>query len=794
MIQGMRLGPLALAVPPVWLSLILWFCVGSRFLAVIAVSIVIVVSVLLALRVRKRGSGQTAVPLVLLASFLGVGLSLGLQQGIDAKAMAGVDAYFSSHSAVVELSEQPVASGGVTAAQGRLKSVDGRELTCIGEVLSCSPRVRIQFSGSSNLTGVDQGTSLSVTGLFRPARAGSRESAVVKVQEFTVIRASSALWSWSAHLRNEFERHVAGVGRDATALVTGFAVGVTADQSQNLRQAMKVTGLTHLTAVSGANCVIVCGAILFLVGRTRLSRRGRLAVSGFALLGYVAVVGQQPSVLRAAAMVGAVFLAQNLGRRIAPIDALSVAALALMVADPWLAVDFGFALSTLATLGLLILSRPIAELVRLRFVSTTRLADSTAVNWLIDAGAVVAAASLPCLPLTIALSGSAPLYALPANLLAEPLVAPATILGITGVTVVWFAPWLTPLLTWPASLLTGFVAIEAEWFASLPCAALPWPAGGFGVVLAALMALTVTWLLVGKALRRTAWATLAIGAAVAMSFGLVRPISGFGWPGVNWFAVACDVGQGDALVLRSQGQVAVIDVGRDDKPIDDCLSRLGVKRIDLLVLTHFDADHVAGLPGALNGRRVVTIMETPWADTRPQVAYTNAEVARSGARVILAQQNLTGAIGAFTWRVLTPSKTASEADDSNDGSIGMYWQLPVTGSRTLGVLTLADLGERGQMRMVESNPWLVPTARSEILVVKVAHHGSADCYPEMYESLAPDLALISVGRNNGYGHPTQKAIHALELGGAVVKRTDQAGSLAVQFTGDSLRVDVTGGG
>lgn len=790
----MRLGPLAPAVLPMWLSVILWFSIDSRPLAIVAISLVFLVSLLLTLSVGKRGSRQQTVPLVLFAAFIGVGLSLGLQQGIDAKAMAGVDAYFSSHSAVIELSEQPVVAGGVPTAQGRLKSVDGRELKCFGEVLSCSPRVSVRFPGSSNLTGLNQGTTVSVTGLFRPARSGSRESAIVKVQDFAAIHAGSSIWSFSGNLRNEFERNVAGAGRDATALVTGFAVGVTTDQSPNLRQAMKVTGLTHLTAVSGANCVIVCGAILFLVGRTRLSRRGRLAASGLALLAYVAVVGQQPSVLRAATMVGAVFLAQNLGRRIAPIDALSAAVLVLLVADPWLAVDFGFALSTMATIGLLVLSRPMAELVRVRFVSATRLADSAALNWLIDAGAVVAAASLPCLPLTIALSGSAPLYALPANLLAEPLVAPATILGITGVAVVWFAPWLTPWLTWPASLLTGFVAIEAEWFASLPFAALPWPAGGFGVLLAALMALSATWLLVGKALRRTAWVTFALCAAVAMSFGLVRPISGFGWPGGSWFAVACDVGQGDALVLRSQGQVAVIDVGRDDKPIDDCLTRLGVNRIDLLVLTHFDADHVAGLPGALNGRRVVTIMETPWVDARPQVAYTKAEVARSGARVILAQQNLTGAIGAFTWRVLTPSKTAIEAEDSNDGSIGMYWQLPVSGSQSLGVLTLADLGERGQMRMVESNPWLVPTARSEILVVKVAHHGSADCYPELYESLAPDLALISVGRNNGYGHPTQKAIHALELGGAVVERTDQAGSLAVQFSGRSLRVDVTGGG
>ena len=818
-------GPIAWAVVPGWLALVVWFAPIDSWWRALLVGSILLVGLLVALGGSGfRRSGERNGPtrhnrqsrlITMAAAFLAIAFSLGIQQALEAQAIQSAGSYFTTHSAVVELSEAPKYSqlGGAGSghsrswsAEGRVQLIDGRELGCLGAAVHCTPRVRllVNSAGAAGLPesadALAPGDRLRVVGLFRPAQASQRESVVVRVADFSVVRSASTAGRALVELRAAFDRRVAGINSDARSLVAGFATGQTAGQSVELRTAMKVTGLTHLTAVSGANCVIVCGAILFVIGRTRLSRRSRLAVAAVGLVAYVALVGQQPSVLRAAVMVGSVFLAHWLGRRINPIDALAAAVLVLLVANPWLAIDFGFALSALATLGLLALSRPVSRLalgwleraaIALRLPN---IATLPAVGWLVDAGAVVVAASLLCLPLTIALSGAVPAYSIPANLLAEPLVAPATILGILGVAVVWFAPWLTVALTWLASLLTGFVAVEAKWFAGLPLASLPWPSGGWGVALAVGLALTAAWLMISKRYRRVAGLLLALFAAIGVAFGLARPVAQLGWPGKNWFAVACDVGQGDALVLRSLGHVAVIDVGRDDKPIDECLTRLGVTKIDLLVLTHFDADHVAGLAGAARGRHIDVVLETPWVDTRPQVGFTQAEVAKTGARVVLAQQNLSGTLGQMAWRVLTPSKTASEAEDSNDGSIGMYWQLASQADRPIAILTLADLGEKGQMRIVETNPWLVATARQAQLVIKVAHHGSADCYPELYEQLQPSLALVSVGANNGYGHPTTKALHALELGGAQVERTDKVGSIAVSSDGRGLDLDVTGGG
>jgi competence protein ComEC len=258
----------------------------------------------------------------------------------------------------------------------------------------------------------------------------------------------------------------------------------------------------------------------------------------------------------------------------------------------------------------------------------------------------------------------------------------------------------------------------------------------------------------------------------------------------------CDVGQGDAMVLQSAGQVAVIDVGREPDAVDACLDRIGVRHIDLLVLTHFDMDHVGGITGAIDGRTVDIVLETPWPDTRPTVGFINRTLNEKRARVVFAQSGLSGHLGSLNWRVLSPSKTASEAEDSNDGSVILSFE-----SKDYNLLALADLGERGQMRLVEQNPDLVRELSRKPMIVKVAHHGSADIYPELYEALKPTVALIGVGIENGYGHPTKRALEALSTAETKIFRTDRDGSIAVRVEPGKasnsppvITVAVSGGG
>jgi competence protein ComEC len=217
---------------------------------------------------------------------------------------------------------------------------------------------------------------------------------------------------------------------------------------------------------------------------------------------------------------------------------------------------------------------------------------------------------------------------------------------------------------------------------------------------------------------------------------------------------------------------------------------LGIKTIDLLVLTHFDLDHVGGLDGALSVARVKSAIITSCHDERPAAAITYRKLRKAAGQLIEAGVGLTGQLGQFNWKVLSPHQGAAEAEDSNDGSVTILFESPV-----LNLLTLADLGEKGQMRLArESAGWLGNGFGGVPLVVKVSHHGSADQYPELYEALRPEVALISVGAHNDYGHPTQSTLSFLARIGSHIYRTDQLGSIAVASTSEGLRVSTRGHG
>jgi competence protein ComEC len=256
----------------------------------------------------------------------------------------------------------------------------------------------------------------------------------------------------------------------------------------------------------------------------------------------------------------------------------------------------------------------------------------------------------------------------------------------------------------------------------------------------------------------------------------------------DYTLVNCDVGQGDALVVRSKGEVAVIDVGREDPAIDDCLTGLGIEHINLLVLTHFDMDHVGGVVGAVSARTVDQALITSSLDNRPGAESTNNYLIGLNIPVIKAEVGLTGKMGLFSWLVLSPHKGGPEAQDSNDGSVTMLWQ-----DSKIALLTLADLGERGQLRVGSEQQELLSSGfGGRVVVVKVAHHGSADQAPEFYEAINPELALISVGERNSYGHPTNRALTMLDSVGAQVIRTDQSGAIGVTETDAGLTVSVSG--
>lgn len=567
-------------------------------------------------------------------------------------------------------------------------------------------------------------------------------------------------------LRSAFLNNLNGVNSDSSGLVAGLAIGDVSRISPELQREMKLVSLTHLTAVSGANCAIVLAMFYFVVRRLGGGRWVRLAVGIGALCGYVLLVGAQPSVLRAAVMAGAVLIGISLGRKSTPMNALALSVVVLLVADPWLAVNFGFALSVAATLGLLVLTQPIAVKLGKRIPKPLAIAM-----------AVVIAAQIFCLPILLQLQSGLATYSLPANILASPLVAPITILGIVACLVAWVLPGLAGALTYLASCFAWLITQLVHGFANASNATLSWPTGVLGTAIAILVVLGfVLWLKTDPTRLKylgivilTIIFTTSLGS---IGFNVVKSSQ---WPLRDWSVVSCDVGQGDATVIQSRGLVAVIDVGRDDRLVDTCLQRLEISRIDLLVLTHFDMDHIGGLRGAVGGREVGLAMVSPFKDERWGATGTNLYLAKSGVPIVQVEKGMQGHLGDFLWQVLSPNRNAAGAEDSNDASVVMLWK-----AAQFNILTMADVGEKGQMRLARDEQWWSDSQIHRVpLILKVSHHGSADQFHELIEELKPDLSLVSAGQNNSYGHPTQRTLSMLASTGSAIYRTDELGSISV---------------
>nr|WP_236677222.1 ComEC/Rec2 family competence protein [Streptomyces actinomycinicus] len=647
-------------------------------------------------------------------------------------------------------------------------------------------------------------TRLQVGGRLAPAlTGGDRTAAVLRVRvrpKPRIVAGPNGPQRLAARLRAGLREATEGLPGDARALLPGLVVGDTSRITPELDHAFQETDLAHTLAVSGSNLTILLALLIGPPGLARQAERRGLAprlglslratalFAGALTLGFVVVCRPDPSVLRAAACGAVALLALATGRRRSLVPALATAVLLLVLYDPWLARSYGFLLSVLATGALLLLAPGWSEALR-----RCRVPPQPA-----EALAAAAAAQAVCAPVVAVLSARVSLVAVPCNLLAEVAVAPATVLGFAALAT---APVLMPAakaLAWCASWPAGWIAGIARTGSALPGAGVDWPGSWAGAL--ALAMVTVAVVLAGRRLVRHPWWCGVLGVLLVLLVTRPAPLTRVitGWPPPDWRFAMCDVGQGDATVLAAgEGAGVVVDAGPDPALVDQCLRQLGITRVPLLVLTHFHADHVAGLPGVLRGRSVAAIETTGFAEPADQAEFVRREAAARHIPVTTAAAGEERRTGPLTWRVLWPPPrdrppstgmrvpqavpppwpggAGFEPDGPNDASVAL---LVRTGG--LRLLLLGDLEPPAQQALLRSSS---AAGLAGVDVLKVAHHGSAYQDPELIRLAAPRVALVSVGAGNPYGHPAPGTVAALRTGGAVVLRTDRDGPLAVTGTG-----------
>jgi competence protein ComEC len=553
-----------------------------------------------------------------------------------------------------------------------------------------------------------------------------------------------------------------GLTGERAAVVAGIVLGEDQGLPDELADAFRASGLYHLLAVSGSNVGVVVGAAIGGATAVGLSRRVGHVLALVAILGYVAAVGWQPSVVRAGVAATLVSLAWLLARPRDRWHVLLVGATVLLAWNPRTLLEPGFQLSFAAVLAIFLVVPP-----------ALRVAE----GYPIPAGlAVVVAVSGACSVVTAPISwahfGAVPVWSVPANLLAWPVAGAILGLGLAAAALDPLVPQAAESVAGVNGWLAAYLAAVARLVASLPLAQLR--SGLALLVLALLLGGIVAAVRGPSRLRLPVLASAAVAIA-AVGFWHLGPRGGAASPPDGLRVTALDVGQGDAILVEAPGAAMLVDEGPPEAHAAEQLRRRGIRRLSLLVLTHPERDHVGGALEVIRRLDVGLLLDPGQRATSPYRDDAIAEARRRGVRVEIARAGEALRVGPLRVRVLWPEDAGVPGDNPNRRAIVL-----LVSYGSADILLTAD---------AESDV-TVPLRPPPVEILKVAHHGSADTrLDELLRLVRPRIALVSVGADNSYGHPAPSTLAALRATpGLTVLRTDRSGSVTVESDGRSLLV------
>jgi competence protein ComEC len=607
--------------------------------------------------------------------------------------------------------------------------------------------------GPAEEGGFDEAAHLRRQGIHVVLRGGS----------FRVVGRRGGLGAVADGLRRGVARSLDAVPPgERRAVLAGVVLGEDEGLDQELRGQFRASGLYHLLAVSGQNVAYVVAGMILLawtLGFPRwIGEIGALA----AVFAYVLAVGWQPSVVRAGVAGGLASLAWLASR---PRDRwyfLLVGAAVLLAWSPYSLLEPGFQLSFAAVAAIFVLV-PRIEARLEGYPLPAKLAEVVALS------AACGAATAPILWLHF---GAIPVYSLAANALAAPIVAPLLGLALAAAALHPVVPEAASALVWVDAWLAAYLALCAKVVGDLPYAQVE----SVPALLALLGGALLLALLV-RARRRWAWRSAAAACVLVVVAVAWKSVPADAPPLPNGLRITVlDVGQGDAILLQVPEGAVLVDQGPPEADAGGQLEELGVERLTALVLTHPQRDHIGGAADVLDAVEVGVML-----DPRIPAESEDHDAALAAARAndvpvvpIRAGQRLR--VGALRLRVLWPDGPGSAGDDPNNHAVVL-----VASHGRIDALLTADA--EGDVT--------VPIRPPPAEILKVAHHGSADTsLPSLLDLVDPQVAVVSVGRENEYGHPTPSTMATLTgFSGLDVYRTDLDGRVTIET--DGRRISVT---
>ncbi len=666
-----------------------------------------------------------------------------------------------------------LALGSATHAMATAGEVAGVEVVTVRGIVGSDQAGRDQVVRSNGqryrLVGTDErfplGAQVELVGVARPIEAPAdierrmhyaRISADLDVYRSAVVGDPPHFTAAANVIRSYLVARASGLDDARAGLLLGLLIGDDSRLPDDRVEAFRRAGLTHLVAVSGSNLAVILVVVSFVLAKMALPMKLRITIIAVLMVLYVVVTRGEPSIVRAGVMAAAALGATWFGVVRDPRRGMLAAVLALGVVDPFLFASIGFQLSVAAAGGIVWWAAPLR-----RWIGA-RLADRA-----VDAGRVVGriadllsislAAQLAVAPLLVWHFGRLSIAGLPANLLAVPLAEVLTVLGIVLAVVSLVIPSALSVLSMPLGWLLGI----GDFFAGVPGAE-----GGVGRVALIVGAACVVLAAIVFRSRLVRGAVAALVVTVGL---LIQPTTVVArrFPictGVAFFSI----GQGDAILLRSDDTSILVDTGPPDSNIGAYLASAGIERVDALVLTHGHVDHVGAVDEVFAAVEVASVI-LPTSMTWPSAAARSGEatIGESGAEIVWATAGDRRRVGSIDIDIILPDRRSEiiATDDPNRGSLVFVAEFS-----GLRVFLTGEIGQDEQAR--------VAGQVGDVDIMKIAHHGSADRDDRLADYADPEVAVASVGENS-YGHPSESTIDHYRSIGSQVLRTDRDGTVVV---------------
>lgn len=622
---------------------------------------------------------------------------------------------------------------------------------------SSQSAVRIETTDRA-IVGANRQDVIVTRGLLRESWEGDSAAGIIRGGTILEVVPARGLDGWASLVREK----LIGAGTEGhRALVAGVVVGDDSFLSEELETQMRALGLAHLTAVSGAHVSLVLGGALAIIGR----RRPLLAAAGSlgALYVLVAVVGSEPSVIRAGIMGMFICAAIALRRPTSAFPLVCIVIIGVSLIDPDLAGSLGMRLSAIATAAIVVLGYPLKEHLAKRMPLT-----------LAELIAIPLVAGIATSPFLIGVQEVSSIWAVAANALVAPVIAPLTIIGLLGAV-------LLPYVSQPALTMLDVASLCTWWIETVSKSLFALPGSEVSVQASLVANLIALFVLVAWCVGGRVWrGALVLLTSVLVIAGSLHAAKRFLDPAIprNWEIVQCDVGQGSALLARDDERVVLIDVGEEGAGIDRCLREARVTHIDLLILTHFDSDHVGGISEMLDQVNVGDV----WLSTNHNPSRNSDHVIRElttrGVPIHYPQVDQVWPANTSDPLVtlLAPEFVSGYSDSTNEDSLVVRID-----TASLVTYALADIPERRQDQLARSFRANTSTDHrgvhdSRRTAVVVAHHGARDQSEHLARVLNPDVSLFSVG-DNSYGHPHEDALRVWQA--PIVARTDECGHISL---------------